>query len=229
MLAFGDQQIVTSIAILVSGYSQFACGLAVYHWQITVDLAWFSSITHLTTLTCLRRYFQDRPALRLWRIVFMGITAVLLVSALASTGYMQGNYVIPNTLPAQCLYHPDLMSQFAGGNAGSTIYPTSNGLHDRPIIGLTMTFLIISYLSRIIQLFPAALDKTRDTFRTRPSKALKGLLATLKTRASLSSKRSTRTFWVITFKLVMSIFCLLKAAFDVYGSSLWEVRIFPSV
>lgn len=54
-LIFGDSQAITGNA----GYSQLPCGLASYHWQIAVDLAWFSPITHLTTLTCLRHHLKN--------------------------------------------------------------------------------------------------------------------------------------------------------------------------
>ena len=54
VLMLSDQQLVTGIALLASGYSQLSYGLSSYHWQLIVYLAWFSSLTHLTTLTALR-------------------------------------------------------------------------------------------------------------------------------------------------------------------------------
>lgn len=54
VLMFSDQQLVTGIALLASGYAQLPYGLASYYWQIIIYLAWFSSLTHLTTLTFLR-------------------------------------------------------------------------------------------------------------------------------------------------------------------------------
>ena len=106
VLTFSDLQVLLGISILVSGHSQLHCGLAVYHWQLIVDLAWFSSITHLTTLTSLRGYFQERPALRLGRMVCMVVIAVMLSAALGSTGHGA-----PASFPACCLLHPPTMTQ----------------------------------------------------------------------------------------------------------------------
>lgn len=86
VLIFSDQQAVTGIALLTSGYAQLRSGIASYHWQILVDLAWFSSITHLTTLTVLRSYFRDNHAARLWRSCFMLVTVTMLGVALLPTG-----------------------------------------------------------------------------------------------------------------------------------------------
>ena len=87
VLAFSDQQIVTGIAILVSAYVQISCGLQVYHCQVAVDLAFFSSVTPLTTLTCLRGYFQKRHSLRTLRLIFMATIGIMLSVALGTTGY----------------------------------------------------------------------------------------------------------------------------------------------
>ena len=92
VLFIGDTQVVTSAAILLSGYVQLPCGLSTYHWKMIVDLAWFSALTHLATLTSLRYYLRRRTAMAVWRVIFMGITLVLLSSALPPTGYVPQNY-----------------------------------------------------------------------------------------------------------------------------------------
>lgn len=86
VLTLSDLQILTGISILISAYVQLGCGISIYHWQIVVYLAWFSSFTHLTTLTFLRRYLQERPALRTWRLLAMSLMLVLLSLALLPTG-----------------------------------------------------------------------------------------------------------------------------------------------
>lgn len=55
ILAFSDQQVLTGISILASGFSQLCLGISAYHWQTVVNLAWLSSMTHLITLTSLKR------------------------------------------------------------------------------------------------------------------------------------------------------------------------------
>ncbi len=86
VLMFSDQQLVTGIALLVSGYAQLQYGIPAYHWQIIVYLAWFSSLTHLITLTLLRQYFRDNPAIRSWRAFFMFATVIMHGAALSPTG-----------------------------------------------------------------------------------------------------------------------------------------------
>jgi hypothetical protein len=39
VLMFSDEQLVTGIGILVSGYTQINCALSTYHWQIVDYLA----------------------------------------------------------------------------------------------------------------------------------------------------------------------------------------------
>ncbi|KAJ2979292.1 hypothetical protein NQ176_g3350 [Zarea fungicola] len=86
VLAMSDLQILTGYSILISGYLQLNCGLSAYHWQMLVNLAWFSSLTHLSCLTFLRSYLYHRHVERTWRLIAMGLLIVLLVFALIPTG-----------------------------------------------------------------------------------------------------------------------------------------------
>jgi hypothetical protein len=81
-----DAQIVTGLSILIGGFSQINCGLSIFHWHMVVRLAWFSSVTHLTTLTFLRRYIQDNGAIRILRLVLMLVLMLMLAVALIPTG-----------------------------------------------------------------------------------------------------------------------------------------------
>lgn len=56
MLTMSDFQLITGLAILISGFTQLQTGISAYHWQRLVQLAWFSSVTHLCCLTALRDY-----------------------------------------------------------------------------------------------------------------------------------------------------------------------------
>lgn len=215
ILSFSDQQLVTGFAILVSGYSQLKCGLSLYHWVTVVNLAWFSSLTHLTTLTSLRKYFQTRPALRICRIIGMGVVVLMLCAALGSTGY---EYRSPANFPAWCLYHPPL------------------GAYNFEYIIIAICILGVSFLTRIIQLSQGASDKMKSVFRTSPSNALKTFLAYSKNHSDRSpsygpsfaimgrlSAKGTQFFWVVIHRFFVAIYCLLKASADLYGSMLWEV------
>ena len=81
-----DLQIVTGLSILISGFAQFPCGLATYYWMLIVELAWFSSLTHLSCLTLLRTHLYSRTSERSWRLFAMGCLATMLVVGLVFTG-----------------------------------------------------------------------------------------------------------------------------------------------
>lgn len=224
VLSFSDQQAVTGISILASGYSQLKCGLSVYHWVTIVNLAWFSSLTHLTTLTVLRKYFQTRPALRLWRLIGMGATVVMLGVALGSTGFTTDNHSdLPANFPAWCLYHPQLAETYLFS-------------YNTTYIVIAMCILTVSFLTRVILLSQRASVKMKGAFRTYPSNILKSLSAGLKNRSDQSPSHDSSTlfvrslsakglhfFWLAMHIVIFSFYCLLKAAADLYGSMLWEV------
>ena len=200
VLAFGDQQIVTGIAILVSAYSQLSCGLQAYHWQVAVDLALFSSITHLTTLTCLRGYFQKRKSLRTIRLIFMGTTFIMLSVALMTTGFLSP---WPST-PAWCLFHT--------GNKFSDY----NWIYMWILLG----YITVSYISRAVQLFPPSLSWRKRSLRRIPNNFVRRWLRYLRKRA-LDSKN---LYWVSAHNLLFSVYCAGKAAADLYKSIAVEVR-----
>ncbi|KAJ5199886.1 hypothetical protein N7491_009317 [Penicillium cf. griseofulvum] len=86
IIAMSDLQIVTGLSILISGYAQLYQGITSFHWMVIVDLAWFSSLTHLACLTLLRNHLYNHSAQRLWRLLCMAALVVLLTVALAFTG-----------------------------------------------------------------------------------------------------------------------------------------------
>ena len=222
VLTFSDQQVITSIAILISGYSQLRGGLAVYYWQLTVDLAWFSSVTHLTTLTCLRYYFRERQGLKIIRLICMVVTAGMLGCALASTGYL-GDIQFTYDYPAWCLFHQDLMKTAIDQDNGEEHW---SRYYNTAYVTLVLVFLLVSYCARIIQLFPSGLDKMRKNGLARLSTFAQTRLLNYKDKA-LGNK--FRTYWASVYTLTLAIYCVLKAALDLYSSMLWEVCSAPQI
>ena len=203
VLAFSDQQIVTGIAILVSAYVQIFCGLQVYHWQVAVDLAWFSSITHLTTLTCLRDYFGKRKSLRTMRLIFMGTIGILLSVALGTTGYE----VNTASIAAWCLFQTN------------SIKNETNSPYNWLYMWIVLSYLTVSYLSRAIKLLPQS-TSWRTRFLRRISNLARAWLRDLRKQA-LDSNILPR---LIAHNLLLSVYCLGKAAVDLYESIAMEVR-----
>jgi hypothetical protein len=96
VLVLSDQQMVTGVAIFVIGYSQH-CSMSSYHFFIIVALGWFSSTTHLSTLTVLQNYFKEFPALKYIRLVGMTSTFVMLF-----IGMLVLYTKAPFRVPVQC-------------------------------------------------------------------------------------------------------------------------------
>ena len=78
MLALSDQQIVTGLAIFIIGFSKH-CELSSYHFIVIMALGWFSFTTHLSTLSVLQGYLEDRPGQKMFRLLGIIATFLLLV------------------------------------------------------------------------------------------------------------------------------------------------------
>ena len=227
MLTFSDQQVITGIAILISGYSQLRGGLAVYYWQLIVDLAWFSSVTHLTTLTCLRYYFQERQGLAILRVICMAVMAGMLSCALATTGFL-GDSDFSDDYPAWCLFHREFLKTATGELFAGTYDGVGDAWHDyynSAYVALVLLFLFVSYGVRVIQLFPSILDKIRKNVRGWLSDFAQRRLLEYNNKA-LGNK--FRTYWASVYTLALATYCILKAAADLYSSMLWEVCSAPA-
>ena len=238
VLFLGDTQVVTSIAIILSGYVQLPCGLSAYHWEIVVDLAWFSALTHLTALTSLRHYFQHRPAMALWRVLFMGITLILLSSALQPTGYVPQtpedvdpalqyvstvasfrNFVAS---PAICLLNGHRRAELAKSLflASDSSLPLNKAEppFNTVLILVSIAYLVTSYITRIIRLSKSAADTANRWFRTAPMKLLCEAYKSAGTRyiRSRNLARLYKGFLVVCITLS-------ETMYEIGNSMLWEI------
>jgi hypothetical protein len=62
-----DQQLATSIAILVTTYIR-QCQISNFHLNVVSDLAWFSTITHLLSTVVLRAHWMEDTRQRVLHI-----------------------------------------------------------------------------------------------------------------------------------------------------------------
>ena len=222
VLMFSDQQLVTGLALLISGYAQLRCGISSYHWQMIIYLAWFSSMTHLTTLTMLRQYFRDNPAPRLWRAVLMLVMVTMLGFALLPSGdHMWFTYegVPYNTaqLPALCFFKR-LVARSPEERFEPGSYTTSSML-------VSVLVLFASYLTRLVKLSKNATAFTKIWIGTKPGRMLKSASRTSLQRA----ERSNTIMFVyrgLQYFVLETAYVLLRACLDIYESTLWEVRSF---
>ncbi|CAG8951482.1 hypothetical protein HYFRA_00007398 [Hymenoscyphus fraxineus] len=115
VISFGDQQLVTGTSLLVAGFSQLPLGIATYHWQSVVNQAWFSTVTHLITLTAMKDDFdmsRRRNPLTIIRFVSMGLLILMLIVALYPMGYITSNTQYTEGFPAWCYFHKDLQWRY---------------------------------------------------------------------------------------------------------------------
>jgi hypothetical protein len=89
MLALSDQQLITGISLLIATYARL-CVISGYSFQVVAASAWFSCTTHLSTLTVLRKYFDEHKVLRTVRVVIMVILFLFLSVTLVLTQMTNG-------------------------------------------------------------------------------------------------------------------------------------------
>ena len=218
VLMFSDQQIVTGIALLASGYSQLRSGLDAYHWQIIVYLAWFSSFTHLTTLTVLRNYFQDHPATRTWRIILMIVTVSLLGIALLPTGnqWWLSSDTDTSGVPASCFFQVhNFRNQVFGLSATQA-----------PSMIISILVLFFGYVTRVVKLWPSMSKFTRLWLKIKPGDTTKRWL---RVSHACSKQPNANVCWTL-LRMVLEIVYISDLAYSaVLGSMLWEVSHHPAL
>lgn len=158
IISFSDQQLLTEISMIIGDLSQLEWGLPVYHFQTVGNLAWFSTMSHILTLTVLREKVQQNQALKIFRIGLMGVLVVMLICVMAPVGYLQEAFSdtpIPSEFPAWCLYHPSI--KWYGNNGVGEII---KGIAGYNVIYSAFTIFIIlyGYFSRVFLLFPRTMS-----------------------------------------------------------------------
>lgn len=170
VLAMSDIQILTGLAILVSGYTQLCIGILACNWQIVIFTAWFSSLTHLSCLTLLRNFLHLNPLQRIWRLSGMFLIVVLLVVAIGSTG----NYDFDQTDEGEQDYiawtQPKTDSQWndiVANWSQTSPYPSSYAIchfYTEPVLEnnrnpvilsaiLSILLISFSFISRVVKAF----------------------------------------------------------------------------
>ncbi len=206
-----DSQLITGFGILISGFYAMRCdNLSTYHWQLLVQLAWFSSLTHLSSLTFLRKYMFQHPEERCWRLVCMLLHLVLLVIALVPSGRMTP----PGTL------HPgDEIWEFP--HAWCYLTNTGPGTGFDSSVVVSILLLAFNFGMRVVEVSPAV--SSMILVRTRRSARELG-------RASLSLCWSSGTAWYSWFwnlaivRPLAAAFIALSLYADLYTSMLFKVN-----
>ncbi|KAK1847741.1 hypothetical protein CCHR01_09646 [Colletotrichum chrysophilum] len=82
-----DVQMITGASIMIGGFICLDKRLTAHHWQFIVYLAWFSSVTHLSGLTILRRYLQAHPREKYVRLSLMLVLVIMILVAMIPTAF----------------------------------------------------------------------------------------------------------------------------------------------
>ncbi|MCJ1377939.1 hypothetical protein MMC17_001035 [Xylographa soralifera] len=144
ILTFSDQQLVTGLALLIATFAK-RCTITGNDFQIATALAWFSSMTHLATLSVLRLYFLRRPRVRFLRLIGMLIVLGLLLAA----EFIPAVGAFDVTLPIQCSFDSLTSVNIYDDVEFSFGTPISNPIS----LTFLMFYLVIAYGNRIVSLY----------------------------------------------------------------------------
>ena len=212
ILMFSDQQLVTGLAILTSGFSQLSSSsgsITAYHWQLMVYTAWFASLTHLTTLTTIRKYFREIKRARLWRLCLMTLLMLMLVVALLPTGnaiWLAGaSSATTAGFPARCYF------QLIGKG---DFYRSG----DATFIAMVVSILVLS-VSHFIRAVKVSGRASAQSLRWLKESPLRYVEAAA--RKSFDKPNQSKVKYLIQ----SIVFILSLAILDVFTSLAWEAGI----
>jgi hypothetical protein len=207
-MALSDAQIVSGIAILVSGYySAMRGGMSGYHWKMMVRVAWFSTITHLAALSCLRTYLYQNQVKRGLRLFFMGCLAVMLITATIPTASTE----FRDDLPARCFLDFSRFDRSKHGDA-DTIF--------------SLLLLVYNIILRALKLHRKIAEGwTRHITQKLMAPAKRATRAVVMRLASIDRyPRSRLVIHVLIVQPLVAILVLGKTYYLMYTSTVAEVR-----
>lgn len=232
-----DIQAITGISILIGGFICLDESLSAHHWELIVNLAWFSSITHLSGLTVLRRYLQVHHYERYVRIFFMFVLLAMLLIAMVPTAFInwrssekQGtpdeSAAGPKT-PAICLFSIQCGLSLYPQDFDVVPFERSNAFQEMMI---SLFFLVIGFLSRTIKLSTRLSGWTREKIGNPVDTFLEGLYQKLDANFVSENDRSRRrelpSFLrhAIITKPTSAIIIVLRSQITLFNSMLAEVQ-----
>lgn len=207
-----DLQIVSGLAILISGYYAVVHGASVYHWKMIIQLAWFSTITHLGALSCLRSYLYRNKVKRSLRLIFTLSLAAMLIVAIISTAPSSSN---SNALPASCLF------------ADLSPYSAMESFHAADV-SFSILMLVYNIVLRIIKLHRKVLESGLLWIRRKLTHPVKRILVDSAPFRFIVDRKRSPKFQLFLYIMFVQRFIAALIVFDVYwlmaSSAVGEVR-----
>ncbi|KAH6976345.1 hypothetical protein BKA56DRAFT_688037 [Ilyonectria sp. MPI-CAGE-AT-0026] len=154
ILSMCDTQILTGLGILISGYADLCNGISSYHFQLIGQLAWFSNVTHIASLTVLRRYLHRRRVEKWTRLILMFILSTMLIVAMGPTLFFnwvngeEGSASLPGSF-ARCFYNTSRSLKWLEADNSELGLPGTTAFQSGI---MSMLLLILSLASRTIKL-----------------------------------------------------------------------------
>lgn len=216
IVSFGDQQLVTGFSVLIAGFLQLRQGLEIFHWHSVVNQAWFSTITHLVTLTAIRdevHKSRRTTPLTFFRFLAMGVLIVVLIVAMYPMGFTTSESFLNDPFPTWCFYTSSANQYY------SWFADSSNHRYNWIYYLLASGILIYTYFTRILWL---QTDEIRNIRLL--SKALDRFGAIKNYFLRLGNNRKRNIWTKILYKLFHSTRVVFCGASDLFSSKLWEVR-----
>jgi len=143
ILSLSDQQLVTALAVLISGIANQKA-LTVWEFKVVYSLAWFSATSHLTTLDALRTYHESKPVIRHIRVLGMTSVLVLLLYMFSlNMVLVLKSSARTDTQLVQCVFHSEILPIFFNGvNFGEIL-----------VSALPLLVMVSGYYTRISELY----------------------------------------------------------------------------
>lgn len=212
VVMLSDQQLVTGVAILISGFSQIKCSLSVFHWTIIISLAWFSAVTHMSALTFLQAYVPDYKRILHLRLPLMFALVILLVGAM----YPLVNADCALNGPLLCCFNLPKHSHFSD----TSMYVGG--------VGISQAALLLMLLSRMVKSYSCSSTFVRKYLRSKPGRYWEAIVCTFHQRAQRSTGCIQGCFILLH---VLSLACLTTARViaDFLTSLLFDVSPWNSL
>jgi hypothetical protein len=158
VLSFSDQQLVTGLSILLVGYVNLPISqgqISVLDFVNTVNLAWFSALTHIVNMIVLREYFRKFPVLWIVRLTLMLAFGLFLFGSLAVVLLRNGFSAL--NCPAKCVFQSTPPADFNLSFAiGAT--PITSELSTNQSGVLNIGSLIALIAGYFLAIYPMFLD-----------------------------------------------------------------------
>ncbi|KAI3316878.1 hypothetical protein HD806DRAFT_541764 [Xylariaceae sp. AK1471] len=215
--------------MLLSGFLSLGrdpAELPLADWEMIINLAWFSNLTHQCGLIFLREYLHQNPTERKWRLVFMTILLATLVAAMAptTTAVQFDKYYGPQpSTPAKCFYSKsirDALYQEGNINKGAI---TQTGAFQ--ITTISIIILVLSFVTRLLKLFETTSRFVRDQIRARISRFLRKVFKVyIIARLDPRNRRSGFRFRIVLLENpLLACYMFLRIFADIYASVFSDV------